>query len=784
MNFEHKGDNMNLSFKNLFCLGALALGSLFSTFGYATVADKTPLVTQPSAAEKSIRKSFSISADVFEHRMQLYLADAYGLEVPGTDFWITLTVVKEKLKDGYRVTLQLPNISFITGPYANNVYELNNPISELIDEVVGLFLPPPQNGGYLYTKDGFLPPELRPTDLLSRTYFGPSNNGQNIPFNYVANGTPPPDVSSVIYNTPQAGYLIRVTNSGGLAIEGIGTLANIIPPGTQQLIATDVSYVTKKQSRICKNKRISTGAINIAQYTLPPPTLGNVADVRDTHINDAWDNVVAYTWADNSNIPDAANNPNVMNLAYAFGTVKDGELKLRKAKFLPTPNNMFVWDTAVAINRTDKNNIVISYGLIDGNSPGDGLPSSLICAAVSYDGGKTWPINGPTNIQPTGFVAPGVPGGFGDNPGVRADKYGNFWYLSTNIFDDNGVLTDQPFIMVSSDKGATWELVYTYPYDDLTPIAAYDFPECCFGGDGLGNYGVQIVADYFPDENIGGLNGYPSRAFIPVTGLGTWGTVQQAFLPQLSNNIYVSSITASEDGKVWTYGSASGLGPSEYVFPGGYTNNRIVFKSPGLIDENYAGPWGVVRYNSLSDSLDYPIWEAAPLFGFFQSVQTNLYDDKRKALYAMLNVTYPELSNNSNIYFLISRDNGLSWSNPLTINTTKRNNRGFPSMALDQKTGNLLLGWYDCRDFKDGLSFNYWGAVIPSRKLSKLVKQISYSNPLFSVPAAGYDILPPTGAPLQPVAKGTKNKDSKKKDQKKANGPHARFATRLNQIKG
>ena len=205
--------------------------------------------------------------------MQLYLADAYGIEVPNTDFWITVTVIKEKIQDAIQVTLQLPAISFETGPYANNFYELNNPISEIIDQVPGIFLPPPQNGGYLYTKGGFLPEELRPSDVLSRTYFGPCNNGQNIPFNYIPIIPPPgavPAVTGVSYNTPQAGYLIRVTNSGGLAIEGTGTLGNIIPPGTQQLLATDLTYVVKPQTKLCKNTQISEGAINIAQYTLPP----------------------------------------------------------------------------------------------------------------------------------------------------------------------------------------------------------------------------------------------------------------------------------------------------------------------------------------------------------------------------------------------------------------------------------------------------------------------------------------------------------------------------------
>lgn len=764
---------MNLSIKQMLSLGAATLGALLPSSGHAKQADVSPFSRQKAVVEmgrhhsstsssSSSSTSSSSSSDssssssergrakVFKHKMHLYLADCYGFEVPSASFWITMDVIKEDLGDSTRVTLQLPTINFETGPYANNLYELNNPISEPpgIAPEPGIYLPPPQNGGYLYTKDGFLPYDLRPVDVMPRTFFGPSNNGQNIPFTFITNTvSPPPNVSGVIYNAPEAGYLIRITNTGGLVIEGIGTLGNIIPPGTQQLIATDLTYIVKKyKQHICKNTQISKGPINVAQYGIfPPIELGNASNVRDHHVNDAWDNVVAYAWTDNSNIPNSITQPNEMNLAYAIGTVKDGKLELQKAKFLPLPanmpNNMYAWDTAIAINRTDKNNIVISYNLLAPVTPQPGVPYSILCAAVSFDGGKTWPINGPTNIQSSGFILPGTPGGAGDVPGVRSDKFGNFWFMSSNFSDDNGVTINQPYVMVSSDKGTNWELVYTFVYDDTDPIALYDYPAFCFGGDGLGNYGVQIVVDYFaglgatpvPDNN-----GYPSRAFIPVFGLGAYGAGSQVFLPEFSNNIYTASITASEDGRVWTYGGPDGLSPAAFPFPGGFTNNRLVFKSPGQLDENYAGPFGVVRYNTLSDSIYYPVWKAAPVYGFFQSVQTNLYDEKREALYVMLNSTYPELANDSEIYFLISRDNGLSWSNPFKLNSSHKNNRGFASMALDTKTGNLLFGWYDGRDFKDGVSFNYWGGIIDAKTLDDLVGQMPKSNPLFMVPAGGF----------------------------------------------
>jgi hypothetical protein len=499
----------------------------------------------------------------FEHQMQLYLADAYGVYVPGTEFWINLNIIKEDISKHpcefqkniiTKVTIQIPAINFQTGPSANNVYETNNPASEIIDGVPGIFLPPPQNGGYLYTLDGFLPENIRPSELLNLSYFAASNNGNNTSFTYVTNPNPPPNVSSVTYPTQIPGYMLQITNAGGLVIQGLGTLGNIIPPGNQSLLPTTISYLVKPKIKLVHNTRISCGEINTAVFPFNNNNFsGAQLGLRDSHVNDAFDNVIAFAWSDNSNVPNQANNSNTMNLAVAIGKVKNGKLKMRDPMFIPTPFNHYVWDTAIAINRKNKKNIVVSWLLIDNNSPNNGQALSVVYRAVSNDGGKTWPINGPTNIQPTGVYIsqgnPTVPGGAGDNRGIAADIYGNFWYLSTNLLDPNSNENNVPFIMASIDRGNTFQLVYTFP--QINTVNLYDFPQMCFGGDGVGNYGVHIVVDYFPDPATNS-NGYPAVAFIPITGLGIWGNTQQTFLPNLSNNIYTASITASNDGRVWS----------------------------------------------------------------------------------------------------------------------------------------------------------------------------------------------------------------------------------------
>src|SRR5690348_14277043 len=84
----------------------------------------------------------------FKHNIQLQLSDALGFPVQGTEFWVTLDVVK----NGPLVTIQIPLINFQTGQIS-----MDDP-----------FFPGPLTvpGGYLYTSDGFLPECVRPNDIV------------------------------------------------------------------------------------------------------------------------------------------------------------------------------------------------------------------------------------------------------------------------------------------------------------------------------------------------------------------------------------------------------------------------------------------------------------------------------------------------------------------------------------------------------------------------------------------------------------------------------------------
>ena len=87
-----------------------------------------------------------------------------------------------------------------------------------------------------------------------------------------------------------------------------------------------------------------------------------------------------------------------MNTMVAIGKItKNGMLKVASPIQLTNLVPEFTaWNTAVAINRTNSNNIIVSWELVS-IAPFIGT----IYRAVSFDGGANWQVN-PLNIQPIG----------------------------------------------------------------------------------------------------------------------------------------------------------------------------------------------------------------------------------------------------------------------------------------------------------------------------------------------------------------------------------------------
>ena len=91
------------------------------------------------------------------------------------------------------------------------------------------------------------------------------------------------------------------------------------------MMPTTVSYIVEPQKKLCTNFIIDAGASNITEFT-DARAAGD--GYRNTHVNDAFDGIFAWTWTSNANIPDKTNN--VLNAWVAVGRIKNGKLKLRK----------------------------------------------------------------------------------------------------------------------------------------------------------------------------------------------------------------------------------------------------------------------------------------------------------------------------------------------------------------------------------------------------------------------------------------------------------------------
>lgn len=633
-----------------------------------------------------------------QHKIQFQIADGYGVPIPNTQFWVTLEI----LKQNEYVTIQFPTINFQT--------VATNP-----DDPYGPF-----PSGSLFTSDGFLPKKLRPNTLVTQGMLVASNNGVSETFSFTQNPSSLPK--------PPVGYILTISTLGAITIQGSGAFMNLIPLGAQILLPTDISYILRPKSILKNNYIIDATFTNTTQFTNP---FSADDAIRDSHVSDAFDNVVALTWTGNGNIADKTNG--ILNVFVAIGKVKkDGTLKMRDPIQLSNLVSGFLaWDTAVAINRKDKKNIIVSYGVINEAERLLPVPTSVesfTYRAVSFDGGKTWHVNGRTNIQPTGFIAPDIAGGFGDNRGVASDKFGNIWYLTTNHYDTFGININQPTFWISIDGGKTFSVAYTAPAipPELLDIFIYDYVQYCFGGDGLGNYGINWTADY-GNQITGDI--YPAVGFIPITGPNQFDANAATFavLTSLINTNTTADITASADGRVWHQGY-----PNIYAIFTPNTPLVTTFKSPGAIDANYAGPWQFGSDNNIAMTISQPVAGYLP-----ESVQSIIYDETRQALYA-LTTLFPESlsSNNMRLVFTISRNNGQTWSNYINIANSNEGNRGFQSMALDTVTGNLVFGWYDGRNDSNFTSLQYFGAVITAKTLDKLVNKIPLSEPIYTLPPA------------------------------------------------
>ena len=141
---------------NILYKGIVMINGTYRSVLVSLIAFGGLITTSQVAAKTKIKK----------HNIQLQLADSLGFPIVGSEFWVTLEVIRESLEENKSlVTLQLPLINFQTqaAPSPDNPF--------------GPGLVP---GGYLYTSDGFLSRKNRPFVLVPPSIVAASDNGHSL----------------------------------------------------------------------------------------------------------------------------------------------------------------------------------------------------------------------------------------------------------------------------------------------------------------------------------------------------------------------------------------------------------------------------------------------------------------------------------------------------------------------------------------------------------------------------------------------------------------------------
>jgi hypothetical protein len=229
------------------------------------------------------------------------------------------------------------------------------------------------------------------------------------------------------------------------------------------------------------------------------------------------------------------------------------------------------------------------------------------------------------------------------------------------------------------------------------------------------------------------MNGV-GRSFTLKSGSTAIVERESAFLTE--NYVGNSEITTALDGRV-------------FVTSGGF---YTFFKSPvgtspytDVVAANWAGPFSmsnfdmttssITSFNSIDGALSF-----VAMFSFAYE-----YDNARQALYAFLTVN-PLGSQNMDMYLIISRDNGQTWSDPIVVSTDVTGNKAVGNLSLDKMTGDMHLSWTDGRvDPENAILVQRYYAFIPAATLDGYVNAIPLRNPKYKLPAQ--QVTPLGGAP-------------------------------------
>jgi hypothetical protein len=331
-------------------------------------------------------------------------------------------------------------------------------------------------------------------------------------------------------------------------------------------------------------------------------------------------------------------------------------------------------EDAIAINPADPSNLVTMSTLPD-------VVSGLF-EGVSFDGGKTWTRKVIGTGGPLGAIC--------CDEQLAWDRYGNLWM--TYLVNTNGNV----LVALSTNGGLSFtkvaHIVPTTPTGSKSPKGA-TFKRLHKSGNHFGDQ---------PSISAGAGSVWVSYTSLPstvvqasgarVTGLGKFGPFSAPESVPTSNGRgdYGDTAVGPHGQVMVTYqDQTNGQGGSRI-----YT----ALDANGLRPGGFADPWFLAR--SRTGGFDYI--PAQP----HRSVdaEANLAWDRSGGphtgrVYAVWTQESKNESDNMNIMFQYSDNNGATWTPAIRLNHDHTVNSQFdPSIAVDQATGDVAVSWYDCRN--------------------------------------------------------------------------------------
>jgi hypothetical protein len=307
------------------------------------------------------------------------------------------------------------------------------------------------------------------------------------------------------------------------------------------------------------------------------------------------------------------------------------------------------------------------------------LETNALFHSWSTDGGKTWQHNTIANGDSLGSAC--------CDAQLASDDFGNIFlaYLSSSI---------NVKLAISTDGGATFSPVQ---FLATQPMAVPNFPYKSLAAGGRAVGGDQPSISCGPGSvwlSWTASNGNINATGAAVTGLGQVGSFSPAQgIPGANRAGDYGDTAVGPDGQVFVV----------YQTPTGGEGPATIY---GALDPDGVGPQGFGPAKALQTTnvggFDYIPAQS----GRSIDAEAGLAWDRTGGahngrLYFIFVSEEPQESNDTDINFSYSDDNGTTWSTPKRVNDDVGTNSQFnPKIAIDGTTGNIAIAWYDARNDK------------------------------------------------------------------------------------